>query len=359
MRYHIFNYLVNQNQNQEALDIHVDGDIVDASTQAMLDAIFGDTVTTSYKLVRDQVIASKAKTINMYINSDGGHVGDALAIYDLLQNEKTKGKVVNTFGRGIIASSATLLLLASDAPEMSANSFFMIHPVSGGIYGNVNEVENFAATMRTFNTQIENLYVNKTGKSADEIKNLMNKETWFTAQQAKDMGFISNVSGDVQFSNAIDPAAWNHADRTILNFYNKSVKPVSQPQNMIEDMKKLFNNFQATIVAAIKGVKPTAETTNESLVNSIADAVGNAFAPLGEQLETGVNEQISNFFGTEAGKKVISDYLQSEAGKALIVGQIKKEDFEEMFQNEILDKIGGKTTTTTTNKETKPIGSFQ
>lgn len=360
----IFNFSL-RNSAEKTVDIFIDGDIVDASTQAFMKALFGETTSTSYQSFRNSLNAVDADIYNIYINSDGGHVGDALAMHDLLTELQNKGKIVNTKGRGIIASSATLILLASNSPEMSANSFMMIHTVSGGVYGNVKEVKNFAQTMETFNNKIVDVYSKKTGLTPEAINAMMEDETWMTAETAKAKGFITNIGGEVQFENRIEPEYWMHQDKSILNLYNKSVKPHS----IVDDMKKLFNDFKSTITAAIKGVQAPEE--QKTLVNSIADAVGTAFGSLGEQFETEVNNHITNFLGTDAGKKVITDFLASEAGrkpitdfltsdegKKLITDSVDKEALEEIFESEILDNKGGKANDKTKIDNTKPVGKF-
>ena len=121
-----------QNKGNRTVDIFIDGQIVDASTQSILKAWFGDETSVSYKSFRDALAKEDADIFNVYINSPGGVVTDAMAIHDLLVQMQTEGKTVNTIGRGLIASSATLILLAGNEPEMTENSTFMIHNVSGG-----------------------------------------------------------------------------------------------------------------------------------------------------------------------------------------------------------------------------------
>jgi ATP-dependent protease ClpP protease subunit len=367
---HIFNYNIRNSADQKTVDIFIDGDIVDASTQAMIQAFFGDTTTTSYKSFRNQIDKVDADVYNFYYNSDGGHVGDALAMHDLIIDLQNKGKKVKSIGRGIIASSATLPFLAANETEMSANSFMLIHSVSGGVHGTLKEVRNFADTMEKFQNKIVKVYSAKTGLTEDVLATMMSNETWMDSEEAQSKGFVSKITGAVEFENKIDPELWMHSDKSILNLYNKSVKPISEP-NLIEDMKKLFNTFAANITAAIKGVKP-ADESQKPLVDSIATAVGSAFEPMGDQFETEVNNHVTNFFASEPGKKVITDFLASEAGrkpitdflaseegKKLVTGAVDKEMIEEVFEAEITNSRGGKTFSNNGGgKVSKPIGGF-
>lgn len=286
----VFGYRI-ENITDDSVDIHIDGDIVDGSTQEILKAWFGDETSVSYKSFRNEIEKHKVKTYNVYINSPGGHVGDALAIHDLLVDLQSKNKKVKTYGRGVIASAATFILLASETPEMSENSFFMIHDVSGGVWGSVDEVERQAQVMRKFNNSIRDLYAKRTGMRKEDVSKLMSNETWFTAAEAKEKGFITEISGEAKFKNKIEANIWNMYDYTnqnVLVAYNNSVQPPNTENSLtqeIKDMKNILKSLGDQIKAAINGVKPTVETTNEQLVAQIADAVGNAFNNFNDQFE--------------------------------------------------------------------------
>lgn len=236
----IFNYSF-QNATDDSVDINIDGVIVDASTQQIMKDWWGDDTSVSFKSFRDEINNSKAKTFNIFINSYGGHVGDAMAMHDLLVDMQNNGKTVNTHGRGIIASAATYVLMAGKNSEMSKNSWFMIHNVSGGVYGDVNIVENYARSLRKFNDATRDFYSTSTGIAKENITKMMNAETWMTADEAKEKGFIKNVSGGATFSNEIPKENWHYSNAAVLNIYNHSVKA----------FKKMNNGaFQNTLKAA-------------------------------------------------------------------------------------------------------------
>lgn len=219
----IFNYSIS-NSADDSVDINIDGVIVDASTQQVMKDWWGDETSVSFKSFRDEINNSKAKTFNIFINSYGGHVGDAMAMHDLLVDMQNNGKTVNTHGRGIIASAATYVLMAGKNAEMSKNSWFMIHNVSGGVYGDVNIVENYARSLRKFNDATRDFYATATGIAKENITKMMNAETWMTADEAKEKGFIKNVSGGATFTNEIPKENWHYSNAAVLNIYNHSVK---------------------------------------------------------------------------------------------------------------------------------------
>jgi ATP-dependent protease ClpP protease subunit len=290
----VFNFSI-KNTGNETVDIHIDGDIVDASTQELLKSWLGNDTSVSFKSFRNQVNEFDAKTYNIYINSYGGLVTDAMAMHDFLAELETKGKTVNRIGRGIVASSGTYILMGNNS-SMTKNSWMMIHNVSGGIYGDVDTVENYAATLRKFNNRSRDFYAEFTQMRKEDISRLMNSETWMTADEAFEKGFIKNVIGAENFTNAIPKENWQFANMAVLNAYNSSVKtpPTNSENIQTEEMKKLFNDFATTVINAIKGVKVDEKTDNQTIVNNIAEAVGKSFEGLGDQMETSVNEIVNN-----------------------------------------------------------------
>ena len=310
----IFNYSM-FNKADDAVDIHIDGDIVDAPTQEMYKNFWGDETSVSFRSFRDQIESLAPKALNVYINSTGGHVGDAMAMHDYLVELQNKGTKVNTIGRGIIASAATYLLMAGDNSEMSANSTMMIHNVSMYAYGDINQLENQVKAGRKFNNAIRDFYANKTGKPAETITAWMNKETWFNAAEAKANGFVKNVTGEAKFSNSIPAEQWPFQNKAILNQYNSftqnqntmDIKKISDAietgfSNMMkklglenkigeEGSKTALNDFATVIVNAFKDEVPT----NEAIQKMVNDAITEATKDDATVLENAVKEGTKNF----------------------------------------------------------------
>lgn len=302
----VFNYSF-VNKSSDEVDVFIDGQIVDASTQEIYKAWFGDDSSVSFKSFRNVLNSSEAKTFNIYINSPGGLVTDAMAMHDYLTQLETKGKTVNRIGMGVIASAATFLLVGKNS-TMSKNSWMMIHNVSGAVYGDVNEIEKQAGIMRQFNDNVRDFYVNTTGKRKEDVTKMMNAETWMTADEAKENGFIKNVTGDATFKNAIAKEDWQFNNTAVLNFYNSAVKQPPQNSNT-EEMKKLFNEWATTIVNAIKGVKPAENNDQQALINSIADSMKKPFEDMGVTMEIAI---------TDSQKGAFTNALASDEGKLAI-----------------------------------------
>lgn len=287
----VFNYAI-FNKNEGTLDVHIDGDIVDAPTQQLMQDWWGDETSVSFRSFRNQIEQASPKTLNLYVNSGGGHVGDAMAMHDYLQELEAKGVTVNRIGRGIVASAATYLVMGKNS-SLSENSFFMIHNISMVAYGDINQVENQAKAGRKFNDRIRDFYAEKTGKPVETITAWMNKEKWFTAQEAKDNGFVENVTGEATYTNSIPADKWPFQNQAILNTYNSFIK---NPTDMKFDMQALTN----AVTEAVKNCfAPKAEgqaqeaPKPEDIANAVSGAIANALKPL-EDMDAVIAEAVQN-----------------------------------------------------------------
>lgn len=139
-----------------------------------------------------------AKTpITVAINSPGGNVWDGLAIAQQLAQRK---EYVTTRVDGVAASIASIIALAGSKLVMPENSLFMIHDPSGMAAGTAEDMRKMADTLEQHADLLAGIYAKKTGKSKDQIRQLMAAETWFTGAEAKDFGFADEVTGQVQLA---------------------------------------------------------------------------------------------------------------------------------------------------------------
>ena len=344
-----FNYVIKNNTDTASCDIFIDGEIVDARTEQIYKEWWDDDTATSFKNIRKQINEAKAKTINVYVNSGGGQVIEAMAIHDYLKSMEQAGKTVNTYGRGLIASAATYILMASKNSTISENSWFMVHNVSGGIYGDVNEIENYAVTMRKFNDQITQFYSSHTGLSNTVIGNMMNKETWMDGKEAHAKGFVKNLESSQTFTNSISKEQWLFNNTEVLSAYNSFTK--QSPNNM--DFKKLGEELRNSIINHLKDIGVIKNETDTTKLDGIATAVENALKPLNEEVDTkikdavkeatkGLNTTVTNAV-TEALKNLATkDDLKNLATTQTVTDEIKKVTDElQLVKDDVANKITG------------------
>lgn len=126
-------------------------------------------------------------TIRLRINSGGGDVFDATAIYNMLVKH---GANVIVEIEGVAASAATLIAMAGDEIHISENAHFMIHAASGVAWGNAEAMRQYLKLLDDADHQIRLTYSARTGIPVDELVEMMDHDNWMTAQEAFDLGFV-------------------------------------------------------------------------------------------------------------------------------------------------------------------------
>lgn len=137
--------------------------------------------------------ASGAREVRVAINSRGGEVDHAIAIFNHLRALKEQGVRVTVRIDGIAASAASIIAMAGDEIVMPANALMMVHAPWTWAAGNAEQLRREADTLDKFESALIETYMARTGRSLDEIKALLAEDTWMTAQEAVDAGFADRV----------------------------------------------------------------------------------------------------------------------------------------------------------------------
>lgn len=145
---------------------------------------------TAKQFADDLAALGDLTAINVRINSPGGDVFEALAIHNALQRHPAK---VTTYIDGLCASAATIIALAGDETHMVSNGMYMIHEPWTFAGGDAEAMQKSADLLNTTAEQIVSMYARKTGLTADELRAKMQSETWMTAQEALDEGFVDVI----------------------------------------------------------------------------------------------------------------------------------------------------------------------
>ena len=198
-------------------------------------------------------INSEDDVITLYIDSPGGDVAAASTIRSLLMSCGKKTKAVIT---GMAASAATIIMTGCETVEAYNTAILMIHKASSYIGdGNADDMQKAKDMLDAVDSAIANAYVEKTGKSKNEVLKLMGKTTWMDVDKALKDGFIDKIL-DGQPEDSLEAVATfkgfhisNSVKDMVLAFKNQGIKPVnvgvSVPQNIDTDsivelvMKKL------------------------------------------------------------------------------------------------------------------------
>ncbi|MGI5120958.1 ClpP family protease [Marinactinospora thermotolerans] len=137
----------------------------------------------------------RQRDITLYINSPGGSVTAGMAIYDVMQYIPND---VRTVGMGLAASMGQLLLCAGAPGKRYAlpHTRVMMHQPSGGIGGTASDIRILADQLLYVKRMFLDRVALHTGQSPEQIEKDADRDRWFTAQEAKEYGFIDEVLAD-------------------------------------------------------------------------------------------------------------------------------------------------------------------
>jgi ATP-dependent Clp protease protease subunit len=179
----------------------------DESVDLFIYDVVGDSWTGNDAAALVKEIAGyKKKRINARINSPGGSVFDGVAIFNALKNHDGG---VTTFIDGLAASIASIIALAGDRIVMADNAMMMIHNPSSFSFGEAKDLRKDADILDQIKETLINAYVTKTGKQRDAVASDMDKETWFTASEAKAYGLVTEVTESMKMAACVDEAIAN------------------------------------------------------------------------------------------------------------------------------------------------------
>ncbi|WP_296969160.1 head maturation protease, ClpP-related [Tepidanaerobacter sp. EBM-38] len=188
------------------------------------DTWYGDEVTPKeFKADLDKL--GDIDTLNIYINSSGGDVFAGQAIYSMLKRHKAHK---NVYIDGLAASIASVVVMAGDTIYMPKNAMMMIHnPWTFGL-GNADEFRKLAEDLDKIRESLIVAYEERSALTRDEIIELMDDETWLTADECFEYGFCDVVEKEKQMAACIDKAILARYKNTPEEFLTEEPKPNEQ-----------------------------------------------------------------------------------------------------------------------------------
>lgn len=157
--------------------------------------------------------ALDADHIDLFINSPGGDVFDAMAILNVIR--RTEAHVVAHID-GIAASAASFIAMGADEVVMGRNSELMIHDASGLCWGPAEDMQKMADDLTRVSENIASVYAEKAGGEPATWREAMLAETWYSAEEAVSAGLADRVDTDrdkSEVKNSLDLSVFAHAGR--------------------------------------------------------------------------------------------------------------------------------------------------
>jgi ATP-dependent protease ClpP protease subunit len=164
-------------------------------------------------------LPSSVKRLDIHINSPGGSVFEASAIYSRLADHRSQ-KIV--YVDGLAASAASIVAMVGHKIYIRANANMMIHLPSGLAIGNADDMRTMAGALDAVTEPMINIYASRTKLERDELRSMMAAETWFTPQQAVDKGFADEMRGVIKAAAVVaeHKAIFNGLEFDLSRFHN-------------------------------------------------------------------------------------------------------------------------------------------
>ena len=266
--------------------------------------------------------------INLRVNSPGGDVFEASAIYNLLKDfAKVNNIQITGYIDGLAASAASFLVLCASKVVMGTGALYMIHNPLSSAYGNVEKLKKQIELLDTVKEAILDIYCSKSKLSREEISEKMNNEKWYRATEALEAGFvdeivendnslenIKNISNELHIENFINQDLLKEKLKEIENMKNiGGIKMPKTIQELLNEYPDLMNDFKNQIV------NETKENEAERIKNAVLEERKRIEAlekipVINEKQKEIVNK--AKYEEPKDYKDIIVDFFMSNANKA-------------------------------------------
>jgi len=208
--------------------------------------IFGDITSwewlendiSSYTLSKEISALTDVDTINVHINSYGGEVAEGLAIYNSLRNHPAK---IRTICDGFACSVASVIFMAGDERIMNSASLLMVHNAWMYAEGNSNDLRKAADDLDKITQACINAYMSRVSVSEEQLKALLDAESWILPADALEMGFATSVVSDKQTEKAAANCRQIVMKSIIAGAKQCIPTPVAEPVPQENKTLKFFN----------------------------------------------------------------------------------------------------------------------
>jgi ATP-dependent Clp endopeptidase proteolytic subunit ClpP len=206
----------------------------DGTSTIFLYGDIGDyTEVQSGRIAQELMEAERvSRRIHVRINSNGGEVYSGIAIFNALRHSQAD---IRIYVDGIAASMASVIALCGKPVEMSKYARLMLHSVSGGCYGNKQDLQRCMEEIESLEGSLSEIYAERLGMSQEEVRQTYfdGEDHWLTAQEALDLGFINGIYD-------ADPVPADSTPAQIYTlFNNRLIEPQKNREDMnLEDVKK-------------------------------------------------------------------------------------------------------------------------
>ena len=205
---------------------------------------------------------TESDTLIIHINSTGGDVNTAITLYNAIKTCKAKTESII---EGVAMSAASYVSLACETRRAYDNTIFMLHLPSCYVNGNSVDMQKTSEMLDTYTSALKLAYIERAKISEEEVIQMLENETFLTAQKAQEIGFINSIEGEFDRESVSVKNA--HALMQVIMKANLNFK-TNQIQNPIS------NNLQImTKEEIINKIKELISGLNDELVNQFNEVI--------------------------------------------------------------------------------------
>ena len=175
------------------------------------------------------------------LNSGGGDVFEGIEIYNYLKNLENKIIIEVT---ALAASAASIIAMAGDEIKMCTGSTMMIHEASTIAFGTKSDIQKVLNSLETIDESIVSIYAERTNTDIETVKGWVEEETWFTADEAIEVGLADGKREKEKVENVVEFDTEKIAEMVMNQFeqkYAAMLHPDKKEPKQVTGLNKLFN----------------------------------------------------------------------------------------------------------------------
>lgn len=215
-----------------------------------------------------QLKAYSGQRVTLRINSPGGSVFEGAAIYNAVKRHPGGVDVVID---GLAASMASVIACGGTSVAMASNALFMIHNPASDMWGDAEDMRREADLLDKVKETIVNSYRDRTGMDAEEISSMMDAETWLTAEQALEFGFIDSITEPLKAAAKHDLSRFKNRaaidnPKNVMTSESENITPEPAPEIVAETVA---DTVEATVEPPATETVETVEDVVEAVVETV------------------------------------------------------------------------------------------
>lgn len=301
--------------------------------ELLINKVIGEDWWEQYTGVQEEISANYVRNqlkafpeneneLRIVIDSPGGDVFEGVTIFNIIRDfaRNNPSVKITTYIQGMAASMASAIALAANAVSDSHkviaedNSIFMIHDAWGYVIGNENDMREAAEYFAMIDSMLSSIYMRKTGKSEDDIRSMMDAETWLWGKNILEAGFVDEIIDSE--NKADEPANMNDSLISARAEFKKSRELVNS-MNLKRGGEALKRDWAAAAVAV--GYKKGGEPSKAEAAASVENKKGGCMEITAEELKRDNPDVYDQVFqdGEAAGVKK----EQARVNRLLTLGQ--------------------------------------